>query len=288
MTNKLVSSLVLALMVLALSCADSNRVVSADNVSIAYHAQGSGSPALVFIHGWCCDHSYWDAQLAHFSGKHKVVAIDLAGHGDSGMNRSNWSIAAFGADVVAVVNKLGIERMVLIGHSMGGPVALEATQRLPGRVIGLVGADTFHDVDPTERPQEEVDKWLAAFSADFAGTATSFVRGMFVPASDSALVEKIVADMSSAPPEVGLGAIEATLDFMLNEQPGALRKAKVPVRCINSDKYPTDIEAGKKYASSFEVAVMAGVGHFVMNEDPETFNRLLEEIIEELIKSRGK
>ena len=103
MMSDLLASLLLLTVVLSFGCAPENTAVSADGVPISFQVKGSGAPALVFIHGWCCDRTYWDAQAAHFSKKHKVVAIDLAGHGGSGLGRKVWTMAAFGEDVVAVV-----------------------------------------------------------------------------------------------------------------------------------------------------------------------------------------
>src|SRR5918994_764401 len=91
-------------------------------------------PALVFVHGWSCDRSYWSRQLPHFAGRHNVVAIDLAGHGESGVGRQAWTMPAFGDDVVAAVEQLGLESTVLIGHSMGGDVIVDAALKLPDRV----------------------------------------------------------------------------------------------------------------------------------------------------------
>jgi len=129
------------------SCAPRHTAISADGIQISFHVQGSGTPALVFVHGWCCDKTYWDAQAPFFSKRYKVVTVDLAGHGESGLGRKDYTMEAFGEDVVAVVDKLGLDNVVLIGHSMGGPVILEAAQRIPERVIGLVAADTFHNVE---------------------------------------------------------------------------------------------------------------------------------------------
>jgi hypothetical protein len=92
-----------------------DSAISADGNEIHYQVQGQGKPALIFIHGWCCDRSYWDAQLPYFAQKYIVVAIDLAGHGESGLDRKEWTMGAFGEDVVAVVNKLNLEQVVLIG-----------------------------------------------------------------------------------------------------------------------------------------------------------------------------
>ncbi len=70
-------------------------VTSADGVRVAYEVRGTGTPALVFIHGWSCDRSYWAGQLETFSREFQVVAIDLAGHGESGFGRQPWTIGAF-------------------------------------------------------------------------------------------------------------------------------------------------------------------------------------------------
>ncbi len=257
--------------------------ISADGVSIAYEARGKGEPALVFIHGWCCDRSYWSEQLPHFAEKYKVVAIDLAGHGDTGLNRKEWTMGAFGEDVVAVVNKLNLEQVVLIGHSMGGFVILEAGRKMPKRVLGLVGVDTLQDFKE-KISQEQIDNLIAPLRDNFVEGNSNMVRTMFTPNSDSALVEKIVADMSSAPPTVGLGALTGYIDFQNNEIIRVLQEVKAPITCINSDKYPTNVETNQHHSPAFKAKIMSGVGHFNMIEDPETFNRLLEETIREFVQ----
>ncbi|MHC4619572.1 MAG: alpha/beta fold hydrolase [Planctomycetota bacterium] len=254
------------------------RVLSSDGVAISYRLQGRGEPALVFVHGWCCDKSYWKHQVPHFAKRHKVVTVDLAGHGQSGLGREAWTMEAFGKDVAAVIEKLDLDRVILIGHSLGGPVIIEAARQIPERVIGLVGADTFLDLEKTYT-QDQIDVWLSSLRADFAGTTRKLVRGIVVPDTDPALVEWVVTDMCSAPPEVGIGASEAYLSFDAKE---ALKEVRAPIFCINSDMRPINIEAGRRYARSFEVKLMSGVGHFVMMEDAETFNRLLAETIKQV------
>ncbi len=258
-----------------------SSVLSADGIPIHYEVHGRGEPALVFVHGWTCDRSYWSAQVPVFSERHRVVTIDLAGHGESGLGRDVWSMRAFGEDVAAVAEKLGLQEIVLVGHSMGGPVAVEAARILGDRVKAVVGADTFNDL--SERwPPEVIESWLEPFRTDFVAASQAVVRTMFVPASDSALIEQVVADMSSAPPEVGLGAMEGYIDWHNNELASAFRELQAPVRLINSDYNPTNVDAGREYHASFDAVLMPGVGHFVMMEDPATFNRLLGEIVEDL------
>lgn len=128
--------------------------ISPDGVAIHYQTHGAGTPALVFVHGWSCDQSHWKEQVSYFSQRYKVVTIDLAGHGASGVNRDDWTMAAFGEDVTTVVAELDLDQVILIGHSMGGPVIVEAAQRMPERIIGLVGVDAFQDID-VERPPKK-------------------------------------------------------------------------------------------------------------------------------------
>lgn len=116
---------------------------SADGVPIAFEVAGRGNPPLVFVHGWSCDRRYWQAQLTVFSRQFETVAIDLAGHGASGLGRRQWTIDSFGADVASVVQELDLPKAILIGHSMGGDVITEAARRLPGRIAGLIWVDTY-------------------------------------------------------------------------------------------------------------------------------------------------
>lgn len=257
-----------------------HKTLSVDSIPVHYAVEGEGKPALVFVHCWCCDKSYWKYQVPHFAKRYTVVTLDLAGHGESGMGRDNWTVEAFGADVVTVVEALDLERVVLIGHSMGGPVILEAARRIPGRVIGIVGVDTYQNLE-SELPEQQRAQFLSPFKADFPGMTENFVRMMFPAGADTALVNWVAADMSSAPSEVGIAAMENMLKFKPRE---ALGEITVPIYSINSDKFPTNVEAGKRSARSFEVKFMPGRGHFVQMEDPEEFNRLLGEIIDELEK----
>ena len=248
-----------------------------DGVSIAYTVSGTGSPVLVFIHGWMCDQTYWAAQAASFSETHTVVTIDLAGHGESGMEREGWPLMAFGADIEAVVEALDLDQVILIGHSMGGPVVLEAARLMPKRVLGVVGVDTLQDADHKYDP-EEMAPFLAAFESDFPGRCRSLVASMFLEEADPALVERIAADMSAGTPEIGIALLRGYIDY---DAAAAFTSVPVaiPIRCINSTMYPSNVESNRAYHEDFDVVEMDGVGHFLMIERPEEFNALLEQII---------
>src|ERR1700694_1615371 len=104
----------------------SGTVSSADGVPIAYEVRGQGPTTLVFVHGWSCDRNYWRHQMDAFQGQYRVIALDLAGHGASGKGRTAWNIPNFANDVAAVVRAVDAKNVVLIGHSLGGPVVVEA------------------------------------------------------------------------------------------------------------------------------------------------------------------
>ncbi|MCP4154570.1 MAG: alpha/beta hydrolase, partial [bacterium] len=196
-----------ALPLAAESKTTSGTVKSADGVAISYEMMGTGSPTLVFIHGWSCDRTYWREQTAYFAKKYKVVAVDLGGHGQSGLNRDNWTMQAFAGDVSAVIEKLDLKKVILIGHSMGGPVIAETALLIPDRLVALIGVDTFNDVGLIAT-DKQVNFLMGPMKADFKKGCQFFCRTMFTPKSDRALIDKIANDMSSAPPKIALSAME--------------------------------------------------------------------------------
>lgn len=261
----------------------SNIAISTDGVPIHFDVQGVGEIALVFVHGWCCNRNYWNSQMNQFARSYTVVALDVAGHGASGRGRMKWAVPSFGKDIVAVVEQLGLEKMVLIGHSAGAQWIVEAARRLSNAVIGLVGVDAWHNVEQTFGPAQ-VEASLAPFRINFPEAARAHVRKMFLPTSDSTLVEHVVAAISAAPPPIGIGAREEGLRYYGN-LPKGLLEVKAPKTAINSDNFrETNMGAAQRHG--IDVALISGVGHFVMMEDPQTFNRLLEEVVRDFIALR--
>jgi pimeloyl-ACP methyl ester carboxylesterase len=253
---------------------------SFDNIPIAYQKTGSGETVLVFVHCWSCDKSYWAGTIDYLSKNYKVYAIDLAGHGESGLGRTEWTIENYAKDVKAVVDKEGLDKVILIGHSMGGSVVLTVAQLLGDKVRALITVDTFQDIEE-KLTQEQMDGFYKMFEEDFTGTTKEFVKGLFAENADSILVMKIADDMSSAPPDVALASFKSLFQF---DEASIFDKINIPVRFINSDKFPTNVEAAKRHIKDFDVKIIKGVGHFPMFEKPEEFNKLLEETIIELAK----
>jgi pimeloyl-ACP methyl ester carboxylesterase len=210
-----------------------------------------------------------------------VAALDLAGHGGSGTVRKEYSMESFGADVAAVVNKLNLYQVVLIGHSMGGDVIAAAAHLLPqNRMAGLVMVDTYHELGAGRSPLQ-VQTFVAKLRPHFADSVRSFVRRLFMPGSDSALVEWVANDMASAPPGVALSAIEHSFNYS-RKIVKTLQELKIPVVALNADYEPTDTVSMKR--SGVDVVMVPGLGHFLMMENPERFNQVLEKVLKKFTR----
>ena len=254
------------------------KVPSADGVPIAYAVEGEGPTAVVLLHGWSCDRTYWREQIEALLANYQVVTIDLAGHGASGVERATWTLPAFGDDVKAVVEALSLERVVLVGHSMGAAAALEAARRLGDSVLGVVAVDALHDVGTKPDP-EQWQSLMESYETDFFGTCDRFVHSLFLETADSALVESTARDVCAAPAEIATAILSRFGDY---DQAAAMATAGVPVRAINSAAYPTNADGNRQYAADFAVRTLDGVGHFPMLVVPEELNQHLLEILAEL------
>ena len=264
----------------AFAFADGPRVApSADGTPIAYEVHGSGEPTLVFVHGWSCDARYWREQVPEFAKSHRVVALDLAGHGHSGLGRQEYTMAAFGEDVRAVAEAVGADPVVLIGHSMGGSVIAEAARLMPERVVGLIGVDTLENVE-YPLTAAEAAQMTAPLERDFAAGTRAFVGQMLRPETAPELREWILADMAAAPPAVALSAMRHMLaQFVSGAAANVFADVRVPVVGVNGDLWPIAYAANRRHMASYDAIVLAGADHFLQLARPAEFNRALAEAI---------
>jgi pimeloyl-ACP methyl ester carboxylesterase len=252
---------------------------AADGVPIVYAAAGSGEPALVFIHGGFANRSFWDEQIKAFSPRHRVVALDLPGHGESGADRKKWGMPEFGDDVRAVVEAEGLKKVVLFGNSLGGPVAVEAALRLPGKVLGVVGIDTFQML--FKQPVEQARKRAEAFRTDYAGSMKAMVKQLFHSDASPALVADAEQRMLHTPPEAAYQILLSMGDYDL---PAAVGRLTVPLLAINGDLYPTDQVNLRSVRPEFQVIVMKHMGHYPMLERPEEFDSHVSAVVAALVR----
>jgi pimeloyl-ACP methyl ester carboxylesterase len=223
------------------------------------------------VHGIGCDASFWQAQLDHFADRYTTVALDLAGHGRSGTGTREWTVEAFAADVAAVLASVThVRQAVLVGHSLGGPVALAAAA-LPGtNVVGVVGVDTLHNLAPKPVSEDRLDKFVRSFAQ-----APMRAEEMLLDATRTDLITKIDA----ARARVGAEVITEAFRNLLRHQQQLPERFAAPLVLINStDWVPTDTAAAA--ARGVRVELVDGVGHFPMLESPEVFNANLAQAIE--------
>ena len=253
-----------------------------DGLHIEYRVYGKGDPAIVLVHGWATDANYWNAQISPLKAKYTVVAVDLAGHGASTKNRTDWSMGNYGEDVATVVRMLPNPRVILVGHSMGGTVALEATRRIGDRVIGIIVVDALKSVGLPPLPPAEIDKRVAPFRTDFIGSVRKYAtEELFEKGADPVFVQKVAYDMSLEPPEVGVPSLQALLSMDFKT---VLPDIKVPVLAINSDLGVTDEARIRKSLPGFKADVIPHTSHFLMMEVPDKFNPLLLRDIDILVQ----
>lgn len=248
---------------------------SSDGTPIAFEARGLGSPALVFVHGWSCNRRHWGAQLSGLAAQYSVVAIDLAGHGESGSSRSDWTIVALGDDVAAVVRQLALREIVLIGHSMGADAVLHAARQLRSRVRGLICVDQYPRLAGFMSDAAVAER-VAEFSADYAGATRRFVSAMFSSRAEPDLVRRVSREMASARPEIAIPLLAATWNHA-RCVPDLLTELGLPVIAINAANPHAD--TGSLSRHGVEVYEMSEVGHFPMLERPAEFNALLARAI---------
>ena len=253
--------------------------ISADGTPISFESYGSGEPTLVFVHGWSCDARYWREQIPHFSKHHRVIVLDLAGHGHSGMGRTQYTMRSFGEDVKAVTEATGSRSVVLVGHSMGGTVIAEAARLMADRVIGLVGIDTLANIEyPMTR--EEFEGMIAPLEKDFQNGCRQFVEAMISPRTDAKLREWILADMSAAPPDVALSAMKDMMSqYITGEAARMFEDIRIPVMTVNADMWPINFEANRRHMFSFDAIVLKDADHFLMLNRVEECNSALEKAI---------
>ena len=258
-------------------------VPSKDGVIVSYEVRGCGDIAIIFIHGWCSNRSFWNEQLDTLSQIYKTIAIDLPGHGESGRNRKKWSISSFADDVESVIQHQKLDHFVLIGHSMGGLVALEVAPRLQDKVIGLIAIESISNVDSVVAP-EAMEPFYAALEADFSGTLRMAMPRLFSSQTPEKIVQWVTDNSIRADSTM---AISIARDASLISEKDLLSSAKIPIRCIYGEygdlnELYSRVEANSKYAD-YKAVLIKNVRHFPFLENPKETNKYLKMYITELV-----
>jgi pimeloyl-ACP methyl ester carboxylesterase len=253
-----------------------------DGVSLCYTEQGSGDPPLLFVHGWCCDHTHFQPQVDRFSRDHRCVAVDLRGHGESDKPVQDYSMAAFADDLAWLCMEIGLQKPVVIGHSMGGVIGVAIAQRHPQLASAVVLVDSPVAIPTALGPQiEQVVAGLR--SPAFREVARGFVENaMFLPHSDPALKQRIAEGMSAAPQHVMVSALEQIFSF---DSAAAAADCKLPLLNLMAANPLVNVPRLQELCPQVVTGQTVGSGHFNQLEVPDQVNAMLERFIATSVRS---
>ena len=257
------------------------------SVKINYLMLGQGDTTLLFLHGWCINSSYWNNQLDYFKSKYKVCAIDLPGFGKSIAQRDNWTIEEYSKDVLAFIDTMNLNNVVIIGHSMSGEIMLETSLTNNPKIVGIVGVDNFKliDVEFTPEQLKQFDEFFSMLKKDFRNSAPAYADMMlFHPTTSKEVKDRVKTDFSNSDSFIGYETCMKQMQYAYKDTQ-RVEQLNYKLYLINSDVVPTN-EAGLENhcKKSFQVKAISATGHYPMIEKPNEFNRLLEKILSDRVK----
>ena len=262
-------SLLFALMLAAASLAAAQeKYAKLDTTKIHYLSEGKGKNAIVLVHGWAGNLGLWRDQIAEFSKLGRVIAVDLPGHGMSDKPEVKYDMDLFATAIDAVMKDAGVERAVLVGHSMGTPVVRQFYRKYPQKTLALVIVDGGLRPFGTKEQREQFMTPLRGPKVREAGTQMFTAMTTTLQATDK---ERILSSFQATPQNVLVTAMEAMADESLY----ATDKINVPVLAIlaKSPFWPADTEQFlHDLAPDLEYQMWDGVGHFLFLDKPKEFN----------------
>ena len=239
-----------------------------DGARIHYKSYGKGKEALVLIHGWTCNLDNWRDQIPDFAKRNRVIALDLPGHGQSDKPEIPYTMDLFANAIDAVLRDAKVERAVLVGHSMGTPVARQFYRKYPQKTLAIV------IVDGGLRPfgtREMRENFISMFRSPNYKQAGMQMLSQMAPTLSAEGKERVNASFANTPQYVLVSAMESMGDEALY----TTDKINVPVLAIlgKSPYWPADTEQFLRgLAPDLEFQMWEGVGHFLMIDNPKQFN----------------
>jgi pimeloyl-ACP methyl ester carboxylesterase len=253
------------------------RFVERDGVRLACVEAGDGSPTgrppVVLVHGMACDHTHLLPQLEHLAPRSRVVAVDLRGHGSSDKPDGTYTTGVFGDDLLAVLDELGVERPVLIGHSLGGSVCLDLAVRRPDVVRSIVLLDS--GVRSLDVRRADLQPFYATLGGpDHAERVRAFVaERLFEPIDGPAVLDTVATTMAATPAHVFLAMADGVLAF---DSLAAARACTMPALLVLSDRPFVEPEVVASLPPNWRTARVVGAGHFLQLVVPDQVNAMLD------------
>ncbi len=247
-----------------------------DGVALAYEEAGRGAPPLVFVHGLACHRGFWAAQVEHFARAHRVLAVDLRGHGASDAPEQPYTMQALADDLAWTCTQLGIGRPVVVGHSLGGLVALELAAAHPEQVRAVVLVDSIL-LPPGDRAGFVGHLVEALRSPDGHRALREYYATFFAPGDDSARMTWILDETARAPLHVTSSILEESIRSW--DDGDALRRCDVPLLYLDASTPNADLARAAALRPQLVVGRTVGSGHFSPCEVPDQINTMLERFL---------
>lgn len=255
-------------------------ISSTDNINIHYTETGKGNTAIVFVHGWLGNTNWWNSQEAFLKDRYKIVKIDLGGHGKSDKTRLIWTSKQYSDDLITVINQINASEVILVGHSMSGAFVTEAAVDLP-KVKAIILVDTLKDLDDTFDPEQAEEFMFSHYRKDFKSAVENILPlYLFVDETPITIKNQLQKEFLQQDAELAIKALKPLYEMDIRK---IAKLMDIPVRAINSDSQPTEIENNRKYFKNYDYRIITGTGHYPMLEKPEEFNKILKKVIEELV-----
>lgn len=248
-----------------------------DSVKLFYEETGSGDPPLLLVHGWTCDHTYMAPQFEHFCRTHRVIAVDLRGHGQSDKPKQDYTMAAFADDLVWLCNQLKVKKPVVIGHSMGGVIGVELAARFPDVPAAVITLDS--PIVPPQALLEGLGPFREALHGpNYREAQRKLVAEiLFIPSDDPQRKAQIVDAMSSAPQHVMASAFENI--NLVHDTVGPASACKVPLLILMAAQPLSDVVRLHEVCPHVTIGQTVGAGHFHQLEVPDQVNAMIERFL---------
>jgi sigma-B regulation protein RsbQ len=256
--------------------------ININGENLSYIDSKNGDITLLFLHGAFINKEYWNDQLTHFAPKFRVIAVDLAGHGNSTHNRNELTIQNFGKDISEFIQKLSLENVIIIGHSFGSDVMLETVSLNSSKIKGLVEVDHLKNVG-VQLPEETINFLVESLKTDFIGTCNLIAKqALITERTNPQLVDRLLNDYKAMNPAIGSRLLEIGFHYSSRETE-LLKGLKQKLFLIHVNYSNSNEENLKQYlGDNFELQIINGTCHYPMVENPEELNKTLETIISKI------
>jgi len=249
-------------------------MLNRDGVELFYAEAGSGEPPVLLVHGWTCDHTAMAPLFTYFRRSHRVITVDLRGHGESDKPEQDYTMAVFADDLAWMCGELRLEKPIVIGHSMGGIIAVEVAARFPDlpSVVVTLDSPVVASAALLDRVKPLVE---GVHSPAFRELQGQFVDSMFLPTDNQERKARIKAGMLSTPQHVA----ESAFNNVLKDTISVARACKVPLLVLAAAESLSDLPRLREVCPHVVIGQTVGAGHFHQLEVPEQITAMIERFL---------